>query len=369
MKVMAMYLPQFHTTPENDEWWGEGYTDWVAAKKARSLYRGHKQPRAPLNDYYYDLADETAAAWKWQAELAAQYGVYGFCIYQYWFTGVQTLQKPMEILLRHPEIPLRYSICWANEEWARSWYGNDREVLIPQEYGGEKEWRQHFEYLLPFFKDERYIRIDNKPMFHIYKAHQIECLKEMKDFWDNLARENGFDGIYLVAGNTAGAIDEENHAIDAYYNFEPNHVWGQRRNKVFVKLLWWKAKLLRLAGKVMKREFFTGRRSLRRVYHLILSERYHTKKTVYLGICPEYDDSPRRQMTGVVYDDASPAIFGKTLRKLIKKSEKMGSDFIFINAWNEWGETATLEPDHVYGFRYLEEIKNALERTQERIGE
>lgn len=135
-----------------------------------------------------------------------------------------------------------------------------------------------------------------------------------------------------------------------------------------MKLLWWKAKLLRLAGKVMKREFFTVR-SLRRVYLLILSERYHTKKTVYLGICPEYDDSLRRQMAGVVYDDASPAIFGKTLRKLIKKSEEMGSDFIFINAWNEWGETAALEPDHVYGFRYLEEIKNALERTQERIGE
>ncbi len=364
MRIMAMYLPQFHTTPENDEWWGKGYTDWVAAKNAVSRYRGHRQPRTPLGDNYYDLADETAAAWKWQAELAAKYGVYGFCIYQYWFTGVQTLQRPMEILLRHPEIPLRYSICWANEEWARSWYGNEREVLIPQEYGGEKEWKRHFEYLLPFFKDERYIKVDRKPMFHIYKAHQIECLKEMKEFWDRLAKENGFDGIYLVAGNTAGVIKEETREIDAYYNFEPNHVWGQKRNKVFVKLLWWKAGLLRRAGKIMKREFFTGRRSLKRVYRLILSEKYHTNQTVYLGICPEYDDTPRRQEQGVVYDDASPKQFGKTLRKLIRKSEKMGSDFIFINAWNEWGETAALEPDDVHGYRYLEEIHNALLETE-----
>ncbi len=362
MKVMCMYLPQFHTTPDNDKWWGKGYTDWVAARNAKPYYKKHMQPRVPLDGNYYDLADESAAVWKWQAELAEKYGIYGFCVYQYWFTGRKVLEKPLEILLRHKEIPLRYSICWANEAWERNWYGNAKEVLIPQEYGGKTEWKAHFDYLLQFFQDERYIRIGNKPVMHIYKAHKIDCLEEMKAYWDSLARENGFDGIYLIVGNTAGSIDEQSKAIDAYYNFEPNHVWGQKRNKVFVKLLWWKKGLLNRLGKMTGKEYFTGRRSLKRVYRLILSERYHTKKRVYLGICPEYDDTPRRQMQGVVYDDASPRRFGTVFYKLIKKSVRMGSDAIYINAWNEWGETAVLEPDEYRGYAYLEQIRKALDR-------
>ncbi len=365
MKIMCMYLPQFYTTSYNDEWWGKGYTDWVAVKRAESYYKNHRQPRRPLGGNYYDLADESASVWKWQAELANQYGIYGFCIYHYWFDGRMVLEKPMEILLQHKEIPLRYSICWANEEWAKSWYGNDRQVLIPQNYGREKNWEEHFQYLLPFFSDERYIKIDHKPVMHIYKAHQIDCLKEMKACWNALAVKNGFAGIYLVAGNTAGFIEEENEAIDAYYNFEPNHVWGQKRNKAFVKLLWWKKGLLNKIGRLTGRNYFTGRRSLKRVYRLILSEKYHTKKRIYLGICPEYDDSPRRQYQGVVYDDASPADFGKTLSKLITKSGKMGSDMIYINAWNEWGETAALEPDELHGYAYLEEIRKALKGAKE----
>ena len=365
IKIMCMYLPQFYTTSYNDEWWGEGYTDWVAVQRATAYYKSHRQPRKPLGGNYYNLADESASVWKWQAELANRYGVYGFCIYHYWFGGRMVLEKPMEILLRHKEIPLRYSICWANEEWAKSWYGNDRQVLISQNYGKEKNWEEHFQYLLNFFRDERYIKIDNKPVVHIYKAHLIDCLKEMKACWDALAVKNGFAGIYLIVGNTAGTIDEDNEAIDAYYNFEPNHVWGQKRNKVFVKLLWWKKGLLNKIGRLTGRTYFTGRRSLKRVYHLILSEKYHTKKRVYLGICPEYDDSPRRQYQGVVYDNASPAEFGNALSKLIAKSKKMGSDMIYINAWNEWGETAALEPDELHGYAYLEEIQKALKGAKE----
>lgn len=362
MKVIAMYLPQFHTTPDNDKWWGKGYTDWVAARKAKPYYKGHRQPRVPLGENYYDLGDESANVWKWQAELAKEYGIYGFCIYQYWFTGRKVLEKPLEILLRHKEIPLCYSICWANEAWERNWFGNEKEVLIPQEYGEEKEWKAHFEYLLPFFQDERYMKRDNKPVMHIYKAHKIECLKKMKAYWDELAQANGFDGIYLVVGNTAGVIDESAEEIDAYYNFEPNHVWGQRRNKAFVKLLWWKKGLLNWLGRITGRQYFTGRRSLRRVYHLILSEKYHTKKRVYLGICPEYDDTPRRQEQGVVYDDASPKLFGKVFYRLLKKSIELGSDAVYVNAWNEWGETAVLEPSEYRGYAYLEQIRGALER-------
>lgn len=363
MKILCFYLPQYHEVKENNEWWGKGYTDWVASKSATKLYKNHKQPRTPLNNNYYDLADESANTWKWQAELANQNDIYGFCIYHYWFTGKQLLEKPMEILLNHPEININYSICWANAEWRMNWYGAEKKILMPQNYGEQEDWNKHFKYLLQFFRDERYIKIGNKPVIHIYMAHQIECLEEMRLFWEKSAIENGYDGIYLVAGNTAGFIDDSKNYIDAYYNFEPGHAFGQKRNKLYFKIfVWWKAKIIKAVGKLLKKDLFENIRNIKRVYKLILCEKITSKKKVYLGICPEYDDSPRRQIYGNVYKGSTPKLFEKTLFKLIKKSAKLENEFIYINAWNEWGETAYLEPDEERGYEYLEAIKTAQEK-------
>ena len=160
MKIIAFYLPQFHNIPENDEWWGDGFTEWVNVKKAKPLFDGHVQPKEPLNDNYYNLLDDNIKIW--QAKIAKEYGVYGFCYYHYWFNGKLLLEKPMEQMLNNKKIDIPFCISWANEPWTKAWV-NEKKVLIPQSYGGVNEWKEHFDYLLPFFKDERYIKVHNKP--------------------------------------------------------------------------------------------------------------------------------------------------------------------------------------------------------------
>ena len=176
MRPLALYLPQYHALKENDEWWGEGYTEWTAVRNAKPLFRGHEEPRVPYDDIYYDLSDADGARLRLQAEQAKEYGIYGFVFYQYYFTGHKLMERPMEILLSHPEIDMRYCICWANESWRRAWYDYNEELLREQKYGSEPEWREHFEYLLRFFKDERYIRVEGRPMLCIYRTFDIKEL-------------------------------------------------------------------------------------------------------------------------------------------------------------------------------------------------
>jgi len=166
MKVVALYLPQFHTIPENDTWWGEGFTEWVNIKKAIPLFENHHQPRMPLQDNYYNLADPDVM--RWQASIAKEHGVYGFCFYHYWFDGKLLLQKPIENFLENKDIDIHFCISWANEHWTDQWVSEKWNVLIEQRYGERDEWKVHFDYLLPYFKDDRYIKVDEKPVFVIY---------------------------------------------------------------------------------------------------------------------------------------------------------------------------------------------------------
>ena len=159
-KIIAFYLPQFHRIPENDKWWGEGFTEWTNTKSSKPLFKGHDQPKEPLNDNYYNLLDKDTR--KWQGELAKKYGIYAFCYYHYWFNGKLLLQKPIEKMLNQNEPNLPFCMCWANEPWSRSWDGREKEVIMPQAYGEKKQWKKHFDYLLPFFKDTRYIKVGNK---------------------------------------------------------------------------------------------------------------------------------------------------------------------------------------------------------------
>ena len=366
MKILCFYLPQFHRTKENDLWWGEGYTEWIASKAAVPLYKGHEQPRIPLNNNYYDLSDEQAVAWQWQSELAKSYGIYGFCIYHYWFTGRQLLEKPMEILLSHKEINIHYCICWANDTWKRTWHGHDgNEVLCEQKYGGKKDWIEHFQYLLPFFRDERYIKVENKPMVNIYNVEDIDCLAEMSKCWNELAKEYGFSGIYFVGKNALEESTLKNPYLNAFYNFEPQRAMWSRRNRLYCEIfVAGKIRLLKFFSQILKKEFFQHKYNIKRVYHLILTEKISKKKKVFLGLFPAYDDTPRRQKEGVVYEGASPELFEKALYKLLKKSFHLGNEYIYINAWNEWGETAYLEPDEKNEYAYLEAVKSAQQRFE-----
>ncbi len=358
MRVMCMYLPQYHSFPENDEWWGKDYTEWVAVKRAKPLFNGHIQPRVPLGGKYYDLDKEGVETLSHQAELAKKYGIYGFSIYQYYFNGKTLMAKPLETLLAHPEIDINYNICWANETWTRTWYGLKNNVLIAQEYGERDDWRKLFEYLLPFFKDSRYIKIDNRPVWQIYKTFDIPCFTEMARAFNAWAKQEGFDGVYIISGKTAAGSDTRSDVIDGYYYFEPGYTLKNDigalgkisynvstlartvRNRIFGKRF----------GYVLERRI-----SAKRIMNAIAKRDYAPVE--FAGIIPDWDNTPRRDHKGLVYTNTSPELFEKTLRTLKTKTEGRKVDFVYINAWNEWGEGAYLEPDELRGYAYLEAVK------------
>ncbi len=358
MKALALYLPQFHTFPENDEWWGKGYTEWTAVKKAKPLFRGHIQPRVPFGLDYYDLSEESANTLKRQAKHAKQFGLYGFCFYHYYFTGDMLMQKPMEILLRHPEIDIKYCICWANESWTRTWYGLDEEVLMAQKYGHDRDWGRHFDYLLPFFRDERYIKIDNKPMLNIYRTFDIKRLQDMLELFNNRARRAGFDGIYAVSGKTAQDEEKRTELINGYYYFEPGYTL--KHDMGFINSNIYKAGTgaRYIYNKLAKKKILERRIPVEHIYKSIEKREYGEDE--FPGVFARWDNTPRRSYRGLVYTGSSPEKFEEILRILKEKTEGREKDFVFINAWNEWGEGAMLEPDEAEKFGYLEALKRVL---------
>lgn len=363
MKIVTMYLPQFHRIAENDAWWGEGFTEWVAASSAKPLYEGHEQPKAPLNDNYYDLLDQETM--KWQAKLMHQYGVYGQCFYHYYFKdGRKVLEKPAENLLKWKDIDMPFCFCWANESWARSWSnlteknvwsprGEDEKermknpsgVLLEQKYGGEIEWKAHYEYLRPFFQDYRYIRVEGKPIFLIFQPSLIPCVQQMLHYWDSMAEIDGLGGMYFISMNSF-----EIPGFQAYLYHEPQYTMMH----------------------AYPRENVSADKKIRRyieyadVWNKIISRSMpESKEKLIQGGFTGYDDTPRRGTGGSVIGQASPQIFLKMLSKLLKKNEVMGNEITFLNAWNEWGEGMYLEPDAKDGYAYLDSVKWSLEHYRE----
>lgn len=365
-KILALYLPQYHTFKENDEWWGDGYTEWVAVKRATSLFKGHDEPRIPLNNNYYDLSETTGETLKWQAELAQKYGVDGFCIYNYWFKGHQLMEKPMEILLKHPEIQINYCICWANETWTRTWYGLEKEILIEQTYGNREDWIRHYEYLRRFFCDPRYIKVDNKPMLCIYHTNDISDLKEMRQCWEQLAQKDGFDGIYIVSGNSnAYILEKRDNLVDAYYNFEPGYTLKHKMTQLETLNYSFKVFFNQTFNKFRKKKILERALDTKKTYKQQFRRIETTDKKVYPGTFPQWDNTPRRSYKGLVYKNSSPELFKKNLIEIFKTINH--DDFVFINAWNEWGEGAYLEPDVTNGYKFLEAIKQARAECEEEL--
>lgn len=354
-KIIALYLPQFHRIPENDAWWGEGFTEWVNVRKARPLFPGHEQPRVPLEDRYYDLS--RVETLRWQAHLAQQYGVHGFCFYHYWFRGgKRLLERPAEMLLANPDIPMRYCFSWANEPWSRTWDGRDHQVLMPQEYGDEPEWRQHFDYLLPFFRDERYIREDGKPMFVIYKSQSIPCAERMMQKWIEWAQESGLPGIHFVETLRGEGMDQRNLPFAARMEFEPvrtnyrqpwlvlNYKRVRRRVVQVVNRL--------LGTSLLLNTVFDYRRVGRRSLALASPE------GTYGGLCVGWDNTARRGLASTIVTPPSREDFRWLLQaKMRQTEEQYHAPYVFINAWNEWCEGTYLEPDVHHGYDYLEVIR------------
>lgn len=353
-----MYLPQYHTFPENDEWWGKGYTEWTAVKSGKPLYPGHIQPRVPLENRYYDLVNEAVSTFSWQAQLAEEYGIYGFSIYHYWFKGKQLMQCPMEILRAHPEIPINYCICWANETWTRTWYGLADQVLMLQEYGTEADWKIHFDYLLGFFTDERYIKINNRPLLQIYRTFDIEVLDKMRKCFDRWAKQAGFDGIYIMSGKTAAQQEERKDLVDGYYYFEPGY--SLKHNLTKAQKLYYNAGVLlrSLLNKVLKEKRLERKIPAEWIYRAIEEREYGEHECP--GLIPNWDNTPRRSYKGLVYTGTNPIRFEQVLRSLKEKVRDKEEDFVFINAFNEWGEGAVLEPDEADRYGYLAAVKRVV---------
>ena len=339
MKTIAMYLPQFHQVDENDKWWGEGYTEWTAVKNAKPLFEGHYQPHVPLDGKYYDLMDKDTM--KWQADIMKEYSIDGMCFYHYYFkNGKKILEKPAENLLKWKEIDMPFCFSWANESWIRTWSeigGNtwnvnmEREeddsngVLLMQDYGGAKEWERHIEYLLPFFLDKRYISIEGRPVFIIYKPDDINCLNRMKECWNSKVRCYGIESIYFIGVNT------RQEGFDGYLAQQPTHA------------------SIGVDKSVEKYE---------NACEEIVEDAIIAENDYLCGLV-SYDETPRKGEKGLALVDTDPYLFKEQLKRLFYLSELRNKEYLFINAWNEWGEGMHLEPDERYGLSFLEAVKEA----------
>ncbi len=367
MNVIAFYLPQFHAIPENDEWWGEGFTEWTNMKKAKPLFEGHNQPRIPLDGDYYNLLDPETL--RWQVALANKYGIGGFCCYHYWFDGHMLLEKPVEMFLADKSLELPFCICWANEHWTNQWVSGENKVLIEQHYGGEAEWRRHFEYLLPFFKDERYIRVDGKPLIVLYRPEIVDCLAEMLACWRRLAEESGLGGLTITYQHPSYYVypDKREDLFDYNIEFQPTLALTMQKSQHHKILRAVKRKAVLFMEKYFGIDLrFIGSGS--GLTHISYDEIWNTILTTpptreksFPGAFVDWDNTPRRGMKGSLYDGVTVEKFRRYFKEQVKRARDVyASDHLFIFAWNEWAEGGYLEPDEKRGYGFLEAIHDSL---------
>lgn len=377
VKIIPFYLPQFHAIPENDEWWGKGFTEWVNVKKAKPLFEGHDQPRVPLGENYYDLLDDNVKIW--QAEVAKKYGIFGFCYYHYWFKdGKKLLEKPAEQMLANRNIDFPFCFCWANENWSKNWDGGNREVIMEQDYGGIQDWEKHFQYLLHFFRDDRYITVHGKPLFVIYKPEQIVDLYQMVRYMRKRVVEEGFPGLCIAFQFPTYYADMfyREDIFDYRIEFEP--AYSRNLSSLRKPGTAGKVRLLRrvLGENVvslyrkMRNKGGSGWAKPKNLCMYFYDETWETilnaewTEEFLPGAFVDWDNTPRNKH-GVMYAGFSIEKFETYIGRLIARADAENKPMLFLNAWNEWGEGAFLEPDEKYGYQKLEAIKRAKELEYE----
>lgn len=365
-KLLSIYLPQFHTIPENDEWWGEGFTEWTNVRRGHPYYPGHYQPRKPLHDDYYDLSDLHVL--ERHTREARKAGIYGFCFYHYYFQGKTLLERPIEDYRDKSEEQFPYCLIWANQSWARTWYraniGN--KVLLQQEYGNKKDWEKQFYYLLPFFRDNRYIKVDNKPVYIIYLPQDINCRQKMFGLWQRMAKENGFDGIYLIAMKTGYGKDEVRGFYDAFMEFEPLSTLREDFSWRRGLQNWKTAHEDRIDSgqcSIWNRIWAKNAFSYRYLCRCIEKKAGESRSNILPGVFAGWDNSSRKDEEAIIVMGSTPRRFQKHLHKMLSIAERQKKEFVFLNAWNEWSEGAYVEPDKKYGWGYLKAIKSVLVRS------
>lgn len=372
-KLIAMYFPQLHAIPENDAWWGKGFTDWENVKTAVPQFEGHFQPREPLGKKYYDQS--RLEVLKNQVELARQYGLYGFCHYHYWFDGKQLLETPTNLILATRDIDFPFCLSWANETWSRRWDGRDHHVLIAQKHPPTKEsWKKHYDYLIKAWTDPRAIKIDGKPVFIIYRPLNIDKIDEMLAFWRELAQRDGLPGLYFVFQKQSDLLRRNClNSFDGIFQFQPFEAvnssgYGNKsiQYSLFFSLVRRLPEFYQdiLRGVRTKMTRCLSFHDYEAVWKEIVKIRPDQERTTFPGAFVDWDNSSRYKQKATIFRGATPKIFSYWFEKLVESMPQrhLPEDYIFINAWNEWSEAAYLEPDEKFGYQYLEAVRDVLFR-------
>ncbi len=346
-KLIAFYLTQFHPTPENDLWWGKGFTEWTNVTKAEPLFEGHLQPHLPGDFGFYDLrVRETRRE---QIEMAKQYGVAGFCYHYYWFSGKRILNLPLDDMLADPESDMPFCLCWANENWTRRWDAADHEILIAQNYLPDDDL-DFIKSLEPFFRDKRYIRLNGKPFLIVYRPQHLPDTHKTVEIWRNYCRLIGVGEIHLCAALTHGNEDYAQFGFDSGVEFPPHNLKSDRVN-----------------GFVAFHNNFLGHVFQYANIAQSYLDKIYCSSNVFKTIFPSWDNTARRKENALIVLNGVPENYEYWLSSTIDKVKQSGccDEFIFINAWNEWAEGCHLEPDRWFGHRFLQatlDAKNGLRR-------
>ncbi len=348
IKAIAFYLPQFHPIPENDKWWGVGFTEWTNVSKAIPQFTGHYQPRLPGELGFYDL--RLIDIMKRQIELAKNYGLFGFCFHYYWFGGKKLLEKPIEAFLNNKSLDFKFCLNWANENWSRRWDGKEDDILIGQSHSEEDDIN-FIKEMTKYFNDERYIRINDKPLLMVYRPSLFPNPQETATRWREYCRNQGIGEIYLVSTQSFDNINPLDISFDACTEFAPNNMKIDHYNLTSeVKLV-----SSNFQGSVY--DYLAG------LKHCV--EYQNPEYTKFRGICPSWDNEARKPGKGTILHNANPQNYEIWLDNICDFTNKNLADpekLIFINAWNEWAEGAILEPCRKYGYAYLDKTNNILQK-------
>lgn len=348
VRVIALYLPQYHQFEENNRWHGRGFTEWTNVTAARPMFAGHYQPKLPIDVGFYDLTHDDAM--KRQVELAQNYGIGGFAFYYYWFSGKKLMEKPVYNYLANPALNLPFCLHWANENWSKRWDGGNRELLMEQTFSRE-DFEPFAKDLLPFFQDPRYIRVNGRPLFIVYRPAPIgkELFRAFAAYLKQFGREHGVGEPYIVATKAFGFYDNPpDWGLDAVMEFELDNIYGLRQKNT--------AKIDERADfRVFDWAEYINSGKMKKDYA------FKTFRTVF----PRWDNTPRKAYSGaLVFDGTTPEVYGRWLDYAVKDTkEKFAGDerLVFVNAWNEWAEGAMLEPDRRYGYAYLDVTRAVLD--------
>lgn len=367
IRLIVFYLPQFHPIPENDEWWGEGFTEWRNVVQAKPLFKGHYQPHLPADLGFYDL--RVPEIRERQAELAQSYGVTGFCYYHYWFNGRRLLNRPFDEVLQAGRPRLPFCLCWANENWTRRWDGMENEILLKQEYSAEDD-RAHAEYLVRVFKDDRYIKIDGRPLFLVYRTARLPEPVGTAEIWRKACQAAGFPDCYLatVQGHYHD-VDPATIGFDAAVEFAPH--WEGLPPRRFRRTEW--DALQRVYNALQKANLLSWAYRNHRIFsYRGLAERMALRARVsykrFRCVTPGWDNSSRRKQAADIFHGSTPKLYERWLRAIVEQTlaDRSGDErIVFVNAWNEWAEANHLEPDLRWGRAYLEATRRALDLATE----